>query len=303
MPYPIPPWIDPSAAQGYGALAGEASRAALTAQLQRERMSQEAAQSSLEMQQRSQELAAANQAKQEQTAYDHQVDQQKNAIENAYRQQQIGLQTQDLDLAKKQFDAKTQDAAKRFTANQMFQKSMLPTDQGGEGLSATQAALKYMSPYMTGTELGRMAALPGDFKPGNTFSIPNASNESLVQVAPNRWEKFATVPQAVTNAPTALSVTDTEGKDVGHIVQIPGQKPIFRGSTSSDNKISPQVQAAINKKLGIPPEQDKPVSTMVDKPKPAKNEVIRVVNGRAAVFDSSTKQFIRWADNKAADAK
>lgn len=234
--YPLPPWLSPSAAQGYGALAGEASRAELSAEIQREKMSQESTQFSIESQQRSQEIAAQHQARQEQLNYEHQLEQQKLAVDQAYKQQQVGLQTADLDLAQKQFDLKTQDAAKKFTANQAFQKAVLPKEQGGEGLDATQAALKYMAPYMTGTEVGRLAALPGDFKPGNTFAIPNASAEELVQVAPNRWEKYATIPQTVTNAPTALPVPDETGNPIGHVIQIPGQKPIYErnAATGSD---------------------------------------------------------------------
>ena len=254
--YPIPPWLNPAAAQGYGELAGQASRAALSAEIAREKMSQEAAMTSIEMQQRSQQIAAANEAKKQQLDYEHQMEQQKIAIDQAYHQQQIGLQAQDLDLAQKQFQAKTNEAAKKFTANQAFQKAILPKDQGGEGLTTTQAALKYMAPYMTGTELGRLSALPGDFKPGNTFAIPN-SPESLVQVSPTRWEKYATIPQTLTNAPTALPVSDPEGNDVGHVIQIPGQKPIFRGKTSSGDDIE-----TILKKR----QQAKEKSTAVDKP-------------------------------------
>lgn len=293
--YPIPPWLNPAAAQGYGELAGQASRAALSAEIQREKMSQDAAQFSIESQQRSQEIAAANQAKQEQLAYEHQLEQQKNAIETSYRQQQLSLQQQGLELSQNQFQAKTNEAAKKFTANQAFQKALLPKEQGGEGLTSTQAALKYMSPYMTGTELGRLSALPGDFKPGNTFAIPN-SPESLVQVSPTRWEKYATIPSTLTNAPTALSVSDPEGNSVGHVIQIPGQKPIFRGETSSGNDL-----ASIIKQREKAQGKDK-VSTAVDTAKSGKNEVVRIVNGRRAVFDSSTKQFIRWADKEPANA-
>ena len=234
--YTLPQWLEPSAAQGYGELAGQAQRAALSAQLQREEMSQRAAQAGMEAQQRSQQTAAEMAARQQQLEQEHQMEQQKIAIDQAYKQQQVGLQAQDMDLAQKQFEAKTQEAAQKFTAHQAFQKAMIPKEQGGEGLTPTQAALKYMASSMTGTELGRLAALPGDFKPGNTFAIPNSS-EGLVQAGPNRWEKYATIPQTLTNAPTALPVSDTEGNDVGHVIQIPGQKPIFRGKTSSGDSI------------------------------------------------------------------
>lgn len=286
MNYTLPPWLNPSAAQGYGELAGQASRAALSAQLQREKMSQEAAQFSVEAQQRSQQTAATMAARQQQIEQEHQMEQQKIAIEQQYKQQQISLQTQDMDLANKQFQAKTEEAAKKFTANQAFQKAVMPKDQGGEGLTTTQAALKYMSPYMTGTELGRLSALPGDFKPGNTFAIPN-SPESLVQVSPTRWEKYASIPQAITNAPTALPVSDPQGNDVGHVIQIPGQKPIFRGKTGSGDDLETMLKKRQQEKGGGN------VSTAVDKPKA--NEVTRITkNGGTAVFDATTKKFIRW---------
>ncbi len=258
--YPIPPWLNPSAAQGYGEIAGQANRAALSAQLEREQLSQKAAQFSIEAQQRSEETAAANAARQQQLDVEHQMEQQKIAIEQSYKQQQVGLQAADLDLAQKQFQAKTDQASRQYTANQAFQKAILPKEQGGEGLSTTQAALKYMSPYMTGTELGRLAATPADFKPGNTFPIPN-SPEGLVQVAPNRWVKYASTPQTLTEAPTALPVPDTEGNTVGHVIQLPGQKPIYREKTGTGDSID----EILKKRL-----QEKNKSTTVDKPKERK---------------------------------
>lgn len=257
--YPIPPWLSPSAAQEYGALAGEASRANLSAELQRERMSQEATQFAIESQQRSQQTAAEMQARQEQLNYQHHLEQQKIAIENAYHQQQLGLQAADLDLAQKQFEAKSKDAANKFTANQAFQKAMLPPEQGGEGLSSTQAAIKYIAPYMTGTELARLTAIPTNFKPGATMAIPNSLNEQLVQVGPNRWEKSATIPQTVTNAPTVIPVPDTEGNNLGNVIQIPGQKPIFDKTTKSGES---ELDTFLKNRLGKAP--DKKVSTAVD---------------------------------------
>jgi len=262
--YPIPPWLNPAAAQGYGSLVGEAQRTALSNQMQRDELSQRATQFAIESQQRAQETAAQNAARQEQLNYEHQLEQQKIAIDQAYKQQQVGLQAADLDLAQKQFEAKTQDAAKRFSANQAFQKAILPKDQGGEGLTTTQAALKYMAPYMTGTELGRLAALPGDFKPGNTFAIPGAANESLVQVSPTRWEKYATIPQTITNPPTAIPVPDPEGNTIGHLIQIPGQKPIYERNTETGNDLASivkkrqQEQSAPDKKsTAVDPSKDR----------------------------------------------
>ncbi len=118
---------------------------------------------------------------------------------------------------------------------------MLPKEQGGEGLTATQAALKYMASSMTGTEIGRLAAMPADFKPGNTFAIPN-SNEGLVQAGPNRWEKYATIPQTITNAPAALPQKDAEGNVIGNIIQLPGEKPLYRANTSTGSDLASLVK-------------------------------------------------------------
>jgi hypothetical protein len=248
--YPIPPWLDPSAAQGYGALAQHASSIALDNQMQRDRLSQQAQEFAVDTQQRSQEIAAANAAKQEQLNYEHQLEQQKMQVDQAYKQQQIALDQQSQQLAEKQFAAKTQDAAAKFTANQNFQKAILPKEQGGEGLNAIQAALKYMSPHMTGTEVGRLAALPGDFKPGNTFAIPNASSESLVQVAPNRWEKYATIPQTVTNVPAAIPVPDASGKTIGNVIQIPGEKPRYENLSSKGDDLDEMIKKRLDAKSG-----------------------------------------------------
>lgn len=235
--YPIPPWLTPQAAQGWGALAGEAARSRLQATLEQDRMAQQSAQFAIESQQRSQQAAQENQMRQDALNYDHLVEQQKIAIDNAYKQQQLGLQKQDEELAQQQFQMKATDAARKYAATASFQKAILPKDQGGEGLSPTEAALKYMAPAMTGTEIGRLAAIPQNFKPGATFAIPDASSEGLVQVAPNRWEKYATIPKTITNTPTATAVKDDDGKVIGHYVQLPGEKPHYQPATQT--KTSP----------------------------------------------------------------
>lgn len=282
--YPIPPWLTPSAAQGYGELAGQAARAGLSAELEREQMSQRAAQSAMEMQQRSQEVAANNQAKQEQLAYEHQMDQQKLAIENAYKQQQFALDAnvqtisqghldvakQQQDQSKQEFILKTMQAAQQHMAQQNFQKAILPKDQGGEGLTATQAALKYMAPYMTGTEVGRLSALPTDFKPGNVYHIPNSASEDLVQVAPNRWEKYTTTPQAVAQLPPAIPQYDSKGNIIGNLIQVPGEKPHFEPVKAPGKQTLKEQIAEREAQLsgGTTAPLPSSVSTQVDSAKP-----------------------------------
>jgi hypothetical protein len=309
--YTLPQWLDPSAAQGYGALAGEASRAALTAQLQREKMAQDAAQSSMEMQQKSQQIAAENaqqqqqyqqsfQANQAALAQQHEVEQQKLAITNAYQQQQIALRNDAVNVQRDKLNNQIAQAAKQHDSIQKYQKSKLPIDQGGEGLTDEEAFSKYVLPGMSANEAGK-AITQSNFKPGTVIPIQGSENQALVQVSPGH-NQVITLPQKDANIPSTVNILrDDKGNIIQDEVIGPNGKRHYVTPHSSSSSIPTTVQEKINKAMGITPDQ--PVSTMVDNPKPAKNEVIRVVNGRAAVFDSSTKQFIRWADNKAADAK
>ena len=217
MPYAIPPWVGPNAALGYGELAGGAQRAALSAQLERERMSQQAAQSALETQQRSQQLAQENQARQNELNYNHIVDQQKLAIEQAYKDQTLGLQKQDQELAQKQFQAKTDLAAKAYMDDQKFQKGMIPKDQGGEGLTAIQSALKYKSGSMSATELGRLSALerpPATVRPAQ--DVPGLPGYKAFDTGKGTFELRPTIPDVMTSAPSAIPVTDENGNVIAH---------------------------------------------------------------------------------------
>lgn len=218
--YPIPQWITPNAALGYGELAGAASRAALNAQLSRERMAQESVQTAIEAQARSQQLAQQTALHQQELNRQHTLDQQRIAIDQAYKQQVIDLRGQDEALAQQEFIQKTKQAADRFTATQNFQKALLPTEQGGEGLSPDKAALKYISPYMTGDALGRLASSPGKFTLGAPVNIPGIDNKKALQTSPNHFQLIDT-PVTSTNAPEAVPVEGDDGT-IGYWVTPPG---------------------------------------------------------------------------------
>jgi hypothetical protein len=302
MNYTLPPWLNPSAALGYGELAGAASRAALTAQVERDRMNQEAAMKSVEMQQRSQQVAAENQANKEQLDYQHQMEQQKIAIEQAYHQQEIGLKQQDQDLAERQFQAQTQKAAQSYIGLQKFQQAILPKDQGGEGLSHQEAALKYLAQGMTADAAGRVALTPQPFVP-KVVSLPgpNGTTIDTLQTSPNSVSRIPSPPQSVTNAPTAIPMTDAEGNVTANAYQFPGQKPVIIRKQSDGNSADAILKKRLDERQGKATAPGK-LSTAVDSGKSGKGEVIRIVNGKRAVFDSSTKQFIRWADKEPANA-
>lgn len=234
--YPLPPWLSPSAAQGYGQLAGEADRAALSAQLEREQMSQRATQFAIEAQQRSQQTAAEMQARQEQLNYEHQMEQQKIALDQAYKQQQISLDTQSQQLAQNKFDAATQATANKAAAVRRAQKAMLPKEQGGEGLSATEAYLREVAPYMSGVEIGKLA---GSVKPPTVIrpaqDIPGlpgykgvVTSEGHIQVIPPR-------PSVSDEPLKVIPIHDEDGKVIGHysINPVTGKAELIRQQTES----------------------------------------------------------------------
>lgn len=276
--YPLPPWLSPSASQGWGELEGQAARSRAQIQLERERLSQQAAQAAAESAQRSQEIAVSNKARQDQINYEHLMEQQKVAIDQAYKQQLVGLKQQDMDLADREFAKKTTDAAARFSANQAFQKALLPADQGGEGLDPQKAALKYIAPYMSGTEVGRLASVPGpfslgdaqdisgapgrkaietsrghyqvlnlpeDFQMGQPNTIPGIPGKQAVQTSRGHYQ-IIDVPSTVTNSPNALPVKGDDGETIGYITQIPGEKAHFSANRTSTSDLSSILKARQN---------------------------------------------------------
>jgi hypothetical protein len=294
--------------------------------MERERLSQQAAQSAAELAQRSQEAAQMAKARQDQVAYEHLMEQQKLAVEQAYQQQQVGLKQQDNDLAEREFQKKITDSANRFAANQAFQKALLPKEQGGEGLDPEKAALKYIAPYMTGTEVGRLASAPGPFSLGNAQDIPGAPGRKAIETSRGHFQvlnlpeefqmgaptaipgipgkqavetsrghyQIVDVPSTVTNAPAALPVKGDDDSTIGYITQIPGEKPHFSPSHTSTSDLSSILKA---RQKGTNAPAAAPAAEPAAAPL-ATDEVIRTdrASGRRAVFDGKTKKFLRWLD-------
>lgn len=220
MEYPLPPWLSPSAAQGYGALYGEAQRAALSAQLARERMAQESAQAGMEAQARKEALAQQMQFRQQALQQEQMRQDQRIAIDQAYKEAEVGLRENALDTANRRLQMQADTAAKRFAATQNFQKAILPAEQGGEGLNPQQAALKYMAPYMTGDQVGRLSTAPGDFKIGAPLNIPGVPGKSAIETSRGHY-RIIDVPSTVTNMPDAVPVKGDDGT-IGYWVTPPG---------------------------------------------------------------------------------
>ena len=172
----MPNWIGTQAALGWGELAGQAAARRQQAYLEQQRMSQEAAQAAADAQIKQAQLAQAHQqaqaefaakfqAGQEQLQKENLMEQQKIAIDQAYKQTVTGLRQQDLDLAQKEFDAKAQHAAQIYAAGQRAQKAILPKEQGGEGLSPEQAYLREFSGLMTPDAAASLAQKATPFIP------------------------------------------------------------------------------------------------------------------------------------------
>lgn len=237
MDYTLPNWLGPQAALGWGELAGQAARARLNAGLERDRMAQQSAQFAIEANMRSQQLAQETKAHQDALNYQHMLDQQRIAIDQQYKQQQVGLREQAIQLASDRFQNQTQSAAQKYAATQAFQKAILPKEQGGEGLSSTEAALKYMAPYMTGDAMGKLAGngAADEYSPGATIMIPGGG--TMVNTGGKRWQVLPGVPQTVSQPPEPLEVKDDSGKVIGDVIQLPGQKPTYHPRTAT--KASP----------------------------------------------------------------
>jgi hypothetical protein len=308
MNYPIPPWLSPNVAQGYGELAQRAASIGLENEMQKARLSQQAQQFAVETQQRSQQIAAENAARQEELAYQHQVEQTKMQVEQAYKQQQLALDTQAQGIATAQWQQKVQDSADKAAALRRAQKAASPKEMGGEGLSFPEAYLREVAPYMTGTEVGRLAMATGggSFTPGKVIPIPN-SNDQLVQTGPHSFVKSARIPETMTAPPIMMSVTNAAGQYAGDLIQVPGQKPIWRSrpkltAQEEEDQASAARRAALTKASAPPSttvDAKKPTQTATNAPE--SNEVIRMTKtGRPAVFDSKTKKFLRWAGEEPA---
>lgn len=298
--YPIAPWLLPSAAQGWGELALGAAKSRADVQMERDRLSQQAAQSAIESQQKSQELAqqaeetqARMQAASAVVDYNHIMDQQKLAVDQAYKTQQLGMQAQTLDIAQKKFDDQTAEAAKRFAANASFQKAMLPVDQGGEGLAPDKASLKYLAPYMTGTQVGKMTATAPPFDLGTPKPIPGIPGKLGVETSRNHYQ-ILDAPVTGTNAPVSMPVTGEDGT-IGYWVTPPGGgrphwQPVQK--TTSDTDLRALIKAKAAGKTSTAVDAKAPVA---GNPPTSRNEVTRITkDGGTAVFDAKTKQFIRW---------
>lgn len=231
--YPIPSWLGPQAALGWGALAGEAARARATQEIERDRLAQQSAQFAIESQQRAQQLNEEMKARQDALNYQHLLQSQKIAIDQAYKQQMLGLDEQRIDLAQKNFESKTADAARKFAATQAFQKAMLPPEQGGEGLDATRAALKYLAPYMTADSVSRTASSSSPFKITPPSPLPGHPGKESVQTGPHRFQIIDAPPDS-TAAPVTQSVTNSAGSYLGDRVIFPDTgKVVWKPHTQS----------------------------------------------------------------------
>lgn len=215
MDYPLPPWLSPNAAQGWGGLALDAAKSRANIQMERDRLSQQAATASMEAQQRSQETAQANQAKAQQLDYEHTMEQQKIAIETQYKQQQIGLQTQDLELAQKKFDAQTQQAAQMALVQHTYAKRVA----AGED---PQKVIMELGPEMHLPPAALVQALKKPFSMGATVPVPGHPELDGVQTSPNNFRLIPKAPTIATNAPAAIPVPGENGEPIGHWVIPPG---------------------------------------------------------------------------------
>ncbi|HTQ49256.1 MAG TPA: hypothetical protein VMJ12_01000 [Candidatus Acidoferrales bacterium] len=113
--------------------------------------------------QEQQEFAIRTQIQSQQNQQQHNLEQQRIAVANAYRQEQIALRQQQLDEVKAVNDQKTANAARQFAARQEWQKGFAaidadPTKTDAEKDAAKTSFTMRLAPMMgmPGTEAASM---------------------------------------------------------------------------------------------------------------------------------------------------
>ncbi len=246
MDYPLPPWLSPQASQGWGGLALDAAKSRANVQMHRDQMAQQSAQFAIEAQQKSQQAAQEAQANQDALNYNHLMEQQKIAIDQAYKQQQASMEQGRLEVEQGRFTAATQQAAAQHTGMTNYQNSQVPKEKGGEGLTEPQARLKYLVPIMTPDAAARDAVDTIPFDIGNPIPIPGHPDLDAIHTSRNSIQLVPKPPGAITNAPTVINVPGPNGESLGNFIQLPNQKPIF--SKAEKMTESEKEEAELNKK-------------------------------------------------------
>lgn len=194
--YPIPQWLEPGAAQGYGQLFAGGQRLGAEIGMQQQRLQQQAYLTQLEMS-----------AKEAESQRREQLQRQELEMEKAYRQAQIGLRQRELDQQQEQLNVQVTAAARKAQAQQSAQ--IEAQQLVGQGVPEEQAYmrsyLKYASDLnMPGASMAavlrgsRTAQLPpggvqtspvlgpgGAAIPG-MFAVPGASGGYTVHTVPQR---------------------------------------------------------------------------------------------------------------------
>jgi hypothetical protein len=156
----IPPWLNPSAAQGWGQLALEASKVGQQGAIASAQMAQEAQRLNQQYQLAQQD----HQFKQQQMEKDRLQEEARLAIEKSYKEQVIGLQEQELKTKQQELELKTRRAAQQYSAAEKVRTLML------NGMSAKDAYLAVGVDALGGSGTG-FGSLIGNLSKGGA-SIP-----------------------------------------------------------------------------------------------------------------------------------
>jgi hypothetical protein len=273
----LPPWLTPQAAQGYGDLAAEGFKTGATIANERARLAQEAAQHGMEMQQRQQEFQQKTAAEQEAAQQAGLVEQQKIQIDKATKDAELGLRQQDLALKQKDFEQQTQQAAALSAVQQQATKRIA----AGED---PQKVWMELGPQMNMTSAALSKLITPPFKPGTAAQIPNDPTHQLIQTGPNAWHVTAIPSNVATNAPDEMPRTG------GRWEKNPGTGKFQWVADKKKTGVEAAMDAYRASKGGT--KTNTPAAKDL-----GTNEVIKVTkDGRKAVFDSKSKEFVRWAD-------
>lgn len=208
----------------------ESQRANVALQMQQQRLQQE-----------SEQAAMANQIKSQQLQEEHLKNQQELAIKSQYEQTLNELKRDQIDQAGQLVKLKTQEAARKFSAQQMFQSRVSNGEDPND-------VMREMAPMMGVTGAG-MASLFRPQPPALGSKIAGPDGMSMVVTGNNQAQPY--LPPGLSQSQPAGN-PDEEGEDMGvpetstgtNGPQIPMTAAMTQAATASQGVTQRGVQAA-----------------------------------------------------------
>lgn len=258
MAIPIPQWLEPSAAQGWGDIAAKGQQL----QLERARIQQQGVIANMEAQSKREQQQAESARQQQQIQY-----------EKSYRDAQLGLQQQEQDLKQQQFQQQVKNAATRSAAMMRISQRIAAGEdpsrvymEEGPAAGATADTLMksnrgaaFIPKTITGNQGAQYTELsPNHWKiTGNVFDQPKGKaapmdSTTVRQVLNPNYTPGGNQPQfiSLTNKTTRTPAGQAQAneptqKDIDHLIANPDVADLFNkefGEGAADEFLKPDDQ-------------------------------------------------------------